>query len=109
MFVLRATETEDGRGGVVRQLSATTAAPYPCSYSVMPISAKALEEQRASGSKPVIYRRFISASDVDVLYTDRLRLVAFGDVPQIDMVIVKIAPLSGVAKEIITIEEIPDS
>jgi hypothetical protein len=106
-FVLRATKTLDGKGGSTKPLTATTAAAIPCFYNVLPSSHEKLEEVSAAQRKPVIFRRFVCKASADVRHNDTLRLVARGEVGQIDMQIVKVAPLTGVMLEIITVEETP--
>lgn len=106
-FVLRAAATQNGRGSTVKTYQPTTAAALPCFCAVLPAQAEALEEQRANQRRPVVFRRFVVGRTVNVQHDDRLRLVARGSVPQIDMEIVRVAPLSGLYQEVITVAEAP--
>lgn len=105
-FVLRATKTPDGRGQTVKTYAATTTTALPCFYAVLSGTAAEMEAERVAQKRPVVYRRLVLAAAVDVTPKDRLRLVARGDVPQLDLEIVRVAALSGVMKEVIVVEEV---
>lgn len=103
-FVLRETATPNGRGATIKSFAQTTPQPVPCFYAVVSRNPEAIEEEFGQQRKPVVFRRFVCAATVDVKTKDRLRLVARDSVPQIDMEILRVAPLSGVVLEIITAE-----
>ena len=105
-LVLRASKTGNGRGGTKKEFEPTTEEPHGCFYSVYDAGPKEQEEVRAARRAPVIFRRFVCQTGVDVTHADRLRLVARADVPEIDLEIVRVAPLSGVLLEVITVEEL---
>ncbi len=103
-FVLRETATPNNRGATVKSFAATTTNPIPCFYAVVSRNPESLEEEFGQQRKPVVFRRFVCAATVDVKTKDRLRLVARDTVPQIDMEILRVEPLSGVLIAIITAE-----
>lgn len=106
VFVLARRRAADGRGATVKAYAPTTRAPFRCFYSVLDSAPEKLEVIRAERRAPVLFRRFVLRSDAAVTHENRLRLVARGDVPQIEMEIVRVAPLSGLLVEVIAVEEL---
>jgi hypothetical protein len=105
-FVLREQVTKDNRGSSRKSYGPTTPSPFGCFVAVLPDTAQGLAEMRAAQRRPVVFRRFVIQTTVGVKHDDRLRLVARGDSPEVDVSVVKVTPLSGLMQEVITAEEI---
>jgi hypothetical protein len=105
-FVLRAAATGDGRGGTRKTYAATTTVAYSGFLSLVKTLDRNLQKIAAERRVPVVFRRMFCAASVDCTVRDKLTVVARGATPELtEMEIVRSVIVSGVGREIITVEE----